>query len=160
MDKGEAVCSIVIVHVILCGKPFPFYHLSQNMNVVSGSTGGVPSMLLYKRSSRQYSKLVLWCCSSCNPSKGLLFKVKIWAPKSWGQTAATLLKTYSCCMRISSMSAFSVLLFALRALSSSFSNSVRWAFFIASIAKATDKKKKNKNIRNYSQPSGLSCKTV
>lgn len=38
------------------------------------------------------------------------------------------------------MSAFSVLLLVLRALSSSFSSSVRWAFFIASIAKEKRKK--------------------
>lgn len=61
-------------------------------------------------------------------------------PGSTDHAAATPWKTHSCCLRISSMSAFSVLLLALRALSSSFSNSVRWAFFIASIAKIGNKK--------------------
>lgn len=46
-------------------------------------------------------------------------------------------ETHSCCLRISSISAFSALLLALRALSSSFSSSDRWAFFIASIAEIT-----------------------
>lgn len=54
------------------------------------------------------------------------------------ECVAVLQDTYSCCLLISSMSAFSVLLWALRALSISFSNSVRWAFFIASMAEDTN----------------------